>query len=55
MGNGVTDPEVDGNALPSFARGKSLISHAHYTRLVYACNSSYWDAEEGGRTFPSHA
>ena len=47
VGNGVTDPEIDGNALPSFARGKSLIPHALYTALVGACNGSYWDAQEG--------
>ena len=50
MGNGVTDPEIDGNALPSFARGKSLISHALYAALVSACNGSFWDAKEGRRT-----
>ena len=54
IGNGVTDPEIDGNALPSFARGKSLISHGLYRSLISACNGSFWDAQ-GGATQASHS
>lgn len=30
VGNGCTDPEYDGNALPPFAVGKSLISQVRF-------------------------
>lgn len=51
IGNGVTDPEFDGNALAPFARGKALISHALFGDLMSACNGSFWDAQTGVRLF----
>ncbi|EIE22088.1 peptidase S10, serine carboxypeptidase [Coccomyxa subellipsoidea C-169] len=47
IGNGVTDPETDGNALVSFAHFKSLISTELHSALVAQCNGSYWDAQPG--------
>ena len=47
IGNGVTDPEIDGNALVSFARFKSLISAGLHSAIVAQCNGSYWDAQPG--------
>lgn len=52
IGNGVTDPEIDGNALVNFAYFKSLISTELYTALVAHCNASYWDVQPG--VFPPH-
>jgi serine carboxypeptidase-like clade 1 len=51
IGNGVTDPEFDGNALAPFARGKALISHALFGDLMRACNGSFWDAQGGEQLF----
>ncbi|KAI8471231.1 MAG: peptidase S10, serine carboxypeptidase [Monoraphidium minutum] len=48
VGNGCTDAEYDGNALPPFAAGKSLISQAMYSRLVKACDGSFWNAGGDG-------
>lgn len=47
VGNGVTDVQVDGNALPLFAMGKSLISVDQYTHLVKTCGGQFWNATEG--------
>ncbi len=47
IGNGVTDPEIDGNALVKFAYFKSLISTELYSALVAHCNASYWDVQPG--------
>ena len=51
VGNGVTDDEVDGNAIIPFAYGKSLLSMQLYTDLMQACQGSFWNATEGK---PSH-
>ena len=42
IGNGVTDPEIDGNALVPFARGKSLISEELYQSLHKACEGNFY-------------
>ncbi|BDA42112.1 Serine carboxypeptidase 1 [Coccomyxa sp. Obi] len=47
IGNGVTDPEIDGNALVRFAYFKSLISTELYSALALHCNASYWDVQPG--------
>ncbi len=44
MGNGVTDPKYDGNALVPFAFGKSLISADLYHEVDNKCGGSYWNA-----------
>ncbi|GAX76569.1 hypothetical protein CEUSTIGMA_g4015.t1 [Chlamydomonas eustigma] len=43
VGNGVTDSQVDGDAYPSFAAGKSLISQQLYRNLHHACGGVYWN------------
>lgn len=43
VGNGCTDEAIDGDAFPSFAAGKSLISKDLYRRLEVACGGSYWN------------
>ncbi len=49
VGNGCTDEMFDGNALPSFAFGKSLISVDQYAALRAACpHDQYWNASAGG-------
>ncbi|KIY91912.1 cathepsin A [Monoraphidium neglectum] len=48
VGNGCTDEEYDGNALPPFAVGKSLISQHMYARLDRACDGSFYDAKSDG-------
>jgi hypothetical protein len=48
VGNGVTDPEFDGNALVPFAFGKSLISAQLHQQAYTDCGGgSYWDARPG--------
>ena len=47
IGNGCTDNRFDGNALPRFAVGKSLISTTEYEELDTACSGSYWDITPG--------
>uniref|UniRef100_A0A7S0WF48 Carboxypeptidase n=1 Tax=Chlamydomonas leiostraca TaxID=1034604 RepID=A0A7S0WF48_9CHLO len=48
IGNAVTDTEVDGNALPLFAAGKSLISQAQYDTLWKRCDGgNFWNASAG--------
>lgn len=42
IGNGVTDPEFDGNALVPFARGKSLISEELFSSLHRECRSNFY-------------
>ena len=48
VGNGCTDPEFDGNALPAFARGKSLISATLYERLTAECGGQARAGGSGG-------
>ncbi|KAG1668322.1 hypothetical protein FOA52_011219 [Chlamydomonas sp. UWO 241] len=47
VGNGCTDEEVDGNAIPSFAYGKSLIGRKTFEALEAACGGSYWNRTSG--------
>ena len=47
VGNGVTDPVFDGNALVPFAAGKSLIDQALNRKLHAACGGNYWNATKG--------
>lgn len=47
VGNGVTDPRFDGDALVPFAYGKSLISRDLYEQVSSACGGVYWNATEG--------
>eukprot|EP00775_Hariotina_reticulata_P001910 gene1910-2243_t len=49
VGNGCTDVHFDGNALPSFAVGKSLISTGLYNRLQEACGGSFDNVRHGSR------
>lgn len=46
VGNGCTDDEYDGNAIPLFALGKSLISNRVYQSLLEACQGNFWNATE---------
>ncbi|KAK9138621.1 hypothetical protein Sjap_009215 [Stephania japonica] len=43
VGNGVTDPEFDGNALVPFAHGMGLISDDLYQAVSSSCEGSYWN------------
>jgi len=45
IGNGVTDPEIDGNALVPFARGKSLISEELFRSVEKACQGNFYSSE----------
>jgi serine carboxypeptidase-like clade I len=47
VGNGVTDPRFDGDALPPFLAGRGLLPQDEYARLSQACNGSYWDVDGG--------
>jgi len=47
VGNGVTDEQVDGDATPPFAVGKSLISYQLYHKMQKTCRDSYWDISPG--------
>lgn len=39
----MTDEEADGNALPLFASGKALVSHALYEQLWRVCDGgNFW-------------
>ena len=51
IGNGVTDDEVDGNAIIPFAYGKSLLGTQLYLDLMQECQGSFWNATKGK---PSH-
>ncbi|KAH7571343.1 hypothetical protein JRO89_XS04G0026700 [Xanthoceras sorbifolium] len=42
IGNGVTDPEFDGNALVPFAHGMGLISDDIYEEVKAACGGKYY-------------
>ncbi|KAL5975387.1 hypothetical protein ACLOJK_019709 [Asimina triloba] len=43
VGNGVTDPVFDGNALVPFAHGMGLISDDLFKEVNAACQGSYWN------------
>ncbi|GAB4817916.1 hypothetical protein N2152v2_004962 [Parachlorella kessleri] len=48
IGNGVTDPVYDGNAVVPFALGKSLISTKLYEKAYRDCHAgNYWNASLG--------
>ena len=47
VGNGVTDDEVDGNAIIPFAYGKALLSTDLYTEVVHECQGNFWNATKG--------
>lgn len=47
IGNGVTDDEVDGNAIIPFAHGKSLLGTQLYLDLMQECQGSFWNATPG--------
>ena len=51
VGNGVTDSEIDSDAFPSFAAGKSLISNQLHSSLVEACGGSYFNRTHGEVAF----
>ena len=53
MGNGVTDEEIDGNAIIPFAYGQSLMSHEEYHRVHRECQGSFWNATQGKLDFAS--
>lgn len=42
VGNGVTDEEIDGNALVPFAHGMGLISEDLYEEVTSACKGNYY-------------
>ena len=47
VGNGVTDDEVDGNAIIPFAYGKALLSTELYTDTVQECQGNFWNVTKG--------
>ena len=47
VGNGVTDDEVDGNAIIPFAYGKALLSTDLYTEVVHECQGNFWNTTKG--------
>uniref|UniRef100_A0A7R9V9E4 Carboxypeptidase n=1 Tax=Chlamydomonas euryale TaxID=1486919 RepID=A0A7R9V9E4_9CHLO len=48
VGNGCTDEAVDGDAIPGFAVGLSLISQSSYDQLHTACGGGvYWNRTAG--------
>ena len=47
IGNGVTDDEVDGNAIVPFAYRKALLSTELYTKLMQECQGNFWNATKG--------
>ena len=47
VGNGVTDKEIDGNAVIPFAYGQSLLSHDQYQSVHRECQGSFWNATQG--------
>ena len=46
VGNGVTDPVFDGNALVPYAAGKGLIDQTLHHKLVTACAHNFWNASD---------
>ncbi|PON55216.1 Serine carboxypeptidase-like [Trema orientale] len=48
VGNGVTDPNFDGNALVPFAHGMALISDDIYEEVRAACKGNYYLNSEDG-------
>jgi serine carboxypeptidase-like clade 1 len=57
VGNGCTDAQYDGNALPPFLAGRGLMPQDDFLKLQQACNGSFWDAEgfEWARAFGAGA
>lgn len=53
VGNGVTDEEIDGNAVIPFAYGQSLLSHDQYHSVHRECQGSFWNATQGKLDLPS--
>ena len=53
VGNGVTDEEMDGNAVIPFAYGQSLLSHEQYQRVHRECQGSFWNATQGKQDLAS--
>lgn len=47
VGNGCTDWQVDANALPAFAEGKSLIPRSFYEDMAEECGGQYWNRSQG--------
>jgi hypothetical protein len=47
VGNGVTDDEVDGNAIIPFAYGKALLSTRLYLDLMHECQGNFWNTTKG--------
>lgn len=45
IGNGVTDPVFDGNALVPFARGRSLISEGLFLSLHRECEGNFYSPQ----------
>eukprot|EP00262_Sarcandra_glabra_P000945 TRINITY_DN10978_c0_g1_i1.p1 TRINITY_DN10978_c0_g1~~TRINITY_DN10978_c0_g1_i1.p1 ORF type:complete len:502 (-),score=84.66 TRINITY_DN10978_c0_g1_i1:72-1577(-) len=43
VGNGVTDTEIDGNALVPFAHGMALISDDLFKEVTDACQGNFWN------------
>lgn len=52
IGNGVTDDEVDGNAIIPFAYGKSLLGTQLYMDLMHECQGSFWNVTPGKPSCP---
>ncbi|MEW5320025.1 MAG: hypothetical protein WDW38_011130 [Sanguina aurantia] len=47
VGNGCTDERIDGNALPLFGVGKSLLPYGEYMELQESCGGEFWNRTEG--------
>ncbi|MEW5300498.1 MAG: hypothetical protein WDW36_003428 [Sanguina aurantia] len=47
VGNGCTDERIDGNALPLFGVGKSLLPYGEYMELQGSCGGEFWNRTEG--------
>jgi len=45
VGNGCTDAQYDGDALPPFLAGRGLLPQDEFARLSKTCNGSFWDAD----------
>ncbi|KAH9312833.1 hypothetical protein KI387_027868 [Taxus chinensis] len=46
VGNGVTDPKFDGNALVPFVHGMGLISDDLFQEAKNACKDNYWNSND---------
>lgn len=47
VGNGCTDERIDGNALPLFGVGKSLLPYSEYVEMQESCKGEFWNRTEG--------